>query len=216
MDVKLASAPGVLTNTNRLRLRSGIAIIFLFLITTANRIVVVIFIVVFVIIFFNVVVVVVIFICTAAAAGIVITIFFYYHFLGTQIDGIKSRCLLQRCIPQMTNSTTKVTHDHVSIDKAENVQFLVIFIPIIKPSSNAAGPKKEISTLASIEGWDQVTPVHYMSRINKTERKFICRWNKANFGQARSTKSRKIAWFLAEPTDPKKIHAPGIFGTRNH
>src|SRR5271156_1996100 len=77
-------------------------------------------------------------------------------------------------------------------------------------------PRKEISTPASIEGRNQVTPTHYISRIDKTESKFICGFYKANFWQACSTKSRTIAWYLAKPTDPKKIHTPDVSGTRNH
>ena len=62
---------------------------------------------------------------------------------------------------------------------------------ILTSGFTALWPPKNamISTPASVEGWNQVTPAHYISRIDKTESKFIRGFYEANFGQARSTKS---------------------------
>src|SRR6266852_881015 len=107
-------------------------IIVLFLIATATRFVVLILIgftfiviitifVIVTVVFVTLIVfvILVVFIGTAARVAVVV-LFFHCHFLRAWIDGIESRYLLGRGILQMTNSATKVTHDHISTNEADN------------------------------------------------------------------------------------------------
>jgi hypothetical protein len=62
-----------------------------------------------------------IFICTAATGSARVVVVLHCHFLGAWINGIESAYLLWRGILQMTNSAPEVTHDHISVDKADNI-----------------------------------------------------------------------------------------------